>query len=81
MHTLNHIRLVALLCLATAALTGCRKRQNSYTPDQQKQMKSGQPPQITADQRAQMEAALARAYGKPAVQPLRIGRGIARNDQ
>ena len=65
MHTLNRICLVALLCLATAALAGCGKQQNSYTADQQKQMKSGKPPQITPDQKKQMEEAMRAHMGSP----------------
>ena len=42
MHTPRRLHRTVLLCLAAAALTGCGSRQDSYTPDQQKQMKSGQ---------------------------------------
>lgn len=68
MYTPKHLRRAVLLCLA-AALAGCGSRQGSYTPDQQKQMKSGQPPQITADQQKQMEAALRAHMGSPPSAP------------
>ena len=71
MHTSRHLRRAALLCLAAAALAGCGSRQDSYTPDQQKQMKSGQPPQVTADQQKQMEAALRAHMGSPPSAPAR----------
>ena len=69
MNTPIRLRRSALLCLAAAVLAGCGSRQDSYTPDQQKQMKGGGPPQITPDQRAQMEAALRAHMGSPPPAP------------
>ena len=69
MHKLRHPHLATLICLAAAALTGCGSRQDSYTADQQKEIKSGTPVQVTADQKKQMEAALRDHMGGPPTAP------------
>lgn len=57
---------ILLICLAPAILAGCGSHQDdSYTPTQQRLMKSGKPSQVTPDQRAQMEAALRGHMGHP----------------